>query len=74
MQRHLGKERGAFPGVLLQVSPNFLSSGSSEKIRTKFRVDGQLGVHVPRADQTLHEWNSRGVEKFFGQLHASSGN
>ena len=47
-----------FQGCPLQVSPNFLSSGSSEKIRILFRVNGQLGVHVLRADQTLHEWNS----------------
>ena len=31
-------------GGLLQVSPNLLSSGSSEKVRILFRVDGQLGL------------------------------
>ena len=76
-----------FQGGLLQVSRNSQGSGSSEKIRILFRVDGKLGVHVLLADQTLQEWNSvlqaggrEAVQdgyfstrsgKFFGPLYAS---
>ena len=58
MQRLLGRERGAFPGGSVAGFAELTELRVIRKILDFVSGRWPTCVHVLRADQTLHEWNT----------------